>query len=1268
MRDRSSWYRPVVAALGPWPEEHAATRPSLFCQVELALRLVETVAPGHAAEGAWTLLGGYGVRFARAAKLPIGPAEETALSAARHLLWPMRRGRLWRQSLDTYLELPERLRAYRVPGAGEPAYRVPLLVAADRFEVYDETLAALPDFATKPLPQAEAGQHRFLDRRHRRASVTLPADLVLESLAGHPLAGERPATKGPVKVPLSELADVARWLDNEEQRRGLRAGNWETRLGHLELDTRTSGGAAFEESQELRLDRLTHLVGMVGAGKSTLMSLLAVWAHQKGLRITLVVGDAAEQLTLTETFRSLGLRAAVVQGGTTRLQHAQRMHRRHAARGEQSLLGHTGAVFSHLSTACPLDALRALEVSEPLRYADAPCGSLHPVQQTRMGEGVQEPATKSAVRALEQARGAVEPRSVPSDDLEEDDDPGTDHACPLWSACPRHSASRDLVDALIWVANPASLVQTTVPRQLNEERLRYLELACLRSDILIVDEADRVQMQWDQMFAPSATLVTNTSVADSWLDQLQTHEIAELARQGRVQLSDRDVERWSAALDVVGSTADRLYAMLIDDAELRDWVQIDYFSPWTLQEKLLHAWYPALLGRTGPSPEADLEDENALYEDEDEEDPEQDNARSPEAPWMRRRREITAFFDTFRDDPLGGRGPHGTPTDDLTGLALDVLHTLDEKQTRRRVRALLDTFLDEAPGPEARPAVASRRGERLPLHHMPLTEEWRELNARRLEFTLVLAALHQRLDRVTFLWPQVEAALRLDAASHELTRRPPLDYAPLLPEAPMGNVLGFQFLVDERAAARSKDGHRTGTLRFFRCAGVGRELLLNLPQLGSRSGRAQEGPHVLLMSGTSWAGTSTRAHVLAPVQAVLKPQKKALDAIRRTEFRTGFLYDASGGPIRLSGVEPDQRADVLRLMIDRLARPRGDGKSSPLQSELAQIRDQRRKRALLLVGSYKEAQTAAAALEEIPRWRGRVRVLAADDAELETAVDGPAHRAPGQRTTVTSTRAEAVRRGDLASFADDPDAELLVAPLLAVERGHNILTVPQRPGEERVAAFGTVFFLVRPHPRPDDLMLSVFAVNDWATRFVRGQLQLPEGTFDDLVTAAGDLHAAGGAFRTSARGVWRHLLSRPYIYSSLSDDEKKSFVWDQLVTIWQVIGRLVRGGVPARVVFVDAAFAPRLAAAGAPFTARASRPRRGDDPGLLVRLRDVLSPYFADVHPTAMDACPDPADTPLVRLLYRPLFEALREIGAEHVDTDTDDGRAVTTRQLPMPQ
>ncbi|MEU6108080.1 hypothetical protein ABZ853_06640 [Streptomyces albidoflavus] len=1224
MRDRSGWYQTLAKELKPWPAEYRSIKPALLCQVELGLRLMETLGPGRAADGVWVLLGGY--PFASAAGMVRTPADQLALTAARHLLWPMRRRRLWQQSLESYRQLPEQLRGYRVPADGGPARRVGHQVAAHRFEIYDNALGRVPDFATKPLPYATEGTHRFKERR-RYSSVTVPPEFVLAPPPGHDLVAPLSGPVGPVEIPLTELDDTAEWMDAEEQRRGRQPGQWRERLSRLELDVRTADGKDFESARTLTLDGLTHLVGMVGAGKSTLMTLIAVWAHRRNLRTTLVVGDVAEQLSLTQILLGLGLRAALVQGSTTRPKHTQRLHRRLAARGEHSLLDHTDRTFAHLSTACPLDALRALETADPLRFADAPCGALHPVErggdETDREEDVQSHSAR-VTRELQRARGVgPDERNGASPDLgpgdaEELETSRQPHACPLWSACPRHSSSRELVDALIWVANPASLVQTAVPRQLNAERLRYLELACLRSAIVVVDEADRVQTQLDQMFAPTATLVTTGP--ESWLDRLQTHEIAELSRQGRLQLSDQDVERWSSALDVVGSAADRLYAMLIGAPALRKWAQVDYFSPWTLQERLLNSWYP--LPRQNAEDD-DAPDDAELYDDEEALHglPETPPAREG-APWAPCRDRLTKVFDVFRDDPLGDRGPYGTPADDLVRLAHDILYTLQEERTRERVRALLDTLLEGAPKPCERPPTPGEAPQRT----SDFGEEWLELNAQRLEFTLVLAALHQRLDRVTFLWPQVEAALRLDPGEHELTRRPPLDYAPLLPESPMGNVLGFQFLLDER---EGRDGRRTGTLRFFRCAGVGRELLLSLPGLGADSDRGTSGPNVLLMSGTSWAGTSTRSHVVAPVRAVLKPQPEALRSIGETVFRTEFMYDDGGQPIRVSGGDLEDRENALRLLVTKLARSNRDRTPSPLQHELAQIPDLRRRRALLLVGSYREAAMVAATLSEMSAWRDRVRVLAADDAALEASLASDAHSA--ERTT-----APVVRRGDLAAFADDLHAQILVAPLLAVERGHNILTVPQRPGEERVAAFGTVLFLVRPHPRPDDLFLSVFAVNDWGTRFTRNHPGLAEGSFAELVGDGTDLDPAGSAFRRAARGVWRRLLSRSYMYSRLSEAEKESFAWDQLVTLWQVIGRLVRGGVPARVVFVDAAFAPQLAAAGGgPVVGR--RPRWQSDPGLLIRLRDVLAPYFAQ----DPGVCADPADPSLVRLLYGPLYDAL---------------------------
>lgn len=1236
MRDQTSWYKkPVKDFAGTWPEDLDGIKPSLLCQVELGLRLLERLDPSRPADGVWALLGGY--PFARATGLVSSEKEEWLLTCARHRLWTMRRRRTWQQALQAYLQIPRHFRAYHLAPEGEPARRIDPTVATDRFAAYDDALESLPPFSRRVLKLAGAGSHRFIDRR-RRTSVIIPGELCPDPAvaAGHDLTTPTVNNGSPLEIPLAELADTAEWMDQAEQNAQRRRGHWARRLSELHLDNRSADGLRFEASTVLRMERLLHLVGMVGAGKSTLMTLIAVWAARRGLRTTLVVGDVAEQLTLTALFRDLlGEKAAApVLGSTTRERHVQRLHRRLAAKDLPSLLLHGDEPgFDDLSTACVVDALRGTEPVYPLRYADAPCTGLHAATSAQA-----VPAVSTGLPGRYRDRGNQQtPNPAHDDDL------GPALGCPLWSACPRHSAARALVDALIWVANPASLVQSPVPDHLNAERLRYLELACLRSDIIIVDEADRVQMNLDSMFAPSATLVCKGP--ESWLDQLHTHKIEELAREGRLQLSEADVARWETALTIVSSATNRLYQMLISDPDLRSWVDIEYFSAWTLQEKLIAEWYPSLESLTAPptGPPDGTADESDVYEDEDPVDsavgPDQ-LAAPDDAAWAERRREVTKILDVFRDDPLGDHGPYDTDTDRLVVAAQDLLHTLNPQGARGRTLSVLNRLLDGSPVTTGQlPPPAPRRDQQTPSPaDIPGSSAWFERTAKRFEFALQLAALHQRLDRLTFLWPQVEAALHLDATGNELSRRPPLDYAPLVPEAPMGNVLGFQYLPDEQGQSRDPDGRLSGTLRFFRCAGVGRELLLSLPEIGADQAAHRAGPHVMLMSGTSWAGTSTRAHILAPVGAVLKPTPKALDAIRSTVFTTLFVYDDEGRPISLSGQAPDLRPAVLRLMINRLGKPRRSGLRSPLEQELGLVIDEGRRRALLLVGSYREAVLAADQLDAMARWHGRVRVLAADDAELDQAVRG------NGSTTDRSSRASSVRRGDVASFADDTEAELLIAPLLAVERGHNILN------NQHKAAFGTVLFLARPHPRPDDLSLSIFAINDWVGRFIRDipRPQISEEpdryrTFSELADKTGGLNEAGLALRSVARAEWGRLLSRRYIYSRLRPAEQTSFAWDQLVAIWQVIGRLVRGGVPARVVFVDAKFAPHTASAQSP-NETLQRKARQDTPAtsLLASLHAILDPYF--VPRPDLAAFPDPADPELVKLLYQPLYDALSRL------------------------
>ena len=1114
-----------------------------LCLVEFGLYLQDQFRPGAAAVEAWTLFSGY--PFAAAKMGTLTAVQEHMLRVGRYSLWTLRRPQAWLDALDTYQSMERSLRGYDVVSSDQAAVRRDVTVGDRRWADYDGLLGQAPPLAGKTLAVAKPGPHAFPIGRSTATIELLPT--LVAPPVGHDL-DLLPAGLGqPLTFTRAELETTAAEMDTVYYM------DWVGRLQEIYLSVSTADG--FARSDVFTVDQIQHLLGIVGAGKSTLRDILAVhMVKERRLRVTVVVGDVAEILKLVRLYNRYTDRAAApVLGASGRQRHAQRLHRRLAGQGRHRLLDHDDPGFAYLSTSCVVNALRGgTQDTDVLPYNQAPCTRLLP---------------KSARQKSEEAEsGKPRWQKVPV-------------VCPYWSDCPRHHAPRELVRAGIWVASPASLVDSSPSSAQNGLRIRFLELACRRSDLVIVDEADRVQMQFDQMFAPAIPLI-GADGDRAFLDDVNEHKIREFTVGGRTQLSDRDVENWSAALNTTTAATDRLYAMLVGDGELRKWVRTGYFSAWTLQSGLLDERYPR--------------PENAMDSD-------------PAEPV---RTELSDWLDEFRDNPFGDRRMRRASRDltKLTALLAELLLTSSPERTRERLYAVMGSMFDlktvmaakrkaylEALHKQELEQKHREQEGRGPKKQKPLQtpDEWQDAFAKRFEFTLLLCALQPKLALMNAMWPRVEAALNLGFNS--MYRRP-VDYGPMVPEAPMGNVIGFQFIMK----GPDRGGVRSGELRFFRCSGVGRELLRAMPTLPTVDGRP--GTNVLLMSGSSWAGASTRYHIPVPVGVLIEPSpEKIAHIVDRCDFRTEFLKDGDQF-IQVSGAGMEHRIENLCRMAQILGASGEEAEhGGPFERELLELPEKRR-RILLLVGSYEEARAVADTLHSLnPRWRDSVVRLVADDDTDDIDLEGDEHHA------------RILRRGDVERLADC-GADILVAPLLAVERGHNILN------DDDEAAIGTAYFLVRPSPRPDDIALAVHAMNDWIIRAIA------RGDFDSWVLEGSDLDDGGQRIRAKARSEWFRVLRRSLAWSRLGED-RAQVTWDLLVVIWQVIGRLVRGGVEARVVFVDAAFAPN----------QATVPAGVDTPesSLLHSILDVLAPYF-DVGSDV-----GPQNRRIAMALYKPLWAAM---------------------------
>ncbi|MDW8145208.1 MAG: hypothetical protein RMJ48_02745 [Roseiflexaceae bacterium] len=1088
MRDYRAWAEPLVSQLRThWPED-AALRPYDCCTIELGLYVIQRLAPDMPAHALWTLLIGYPFPSISSA-----PADhQRALHIARMLL-PFFRGPFpWKRALERYRRLPEMIRGYDVDDQCARFRQQSPAIASDRWKTYDQALSQAPRYRQHRLRPASAGQYRFQNDEFWE-DMPIPESLVFPPSKAHPL--DAPHQRAPISVTWDDLIETARWMDREAAARGLPPERWEQRLARVQLELISETDGTLQASSSLTINGLVHLIGMVGSGKSTLMDVLAVWMARNGRRATIVVGDVISVLDRADRFVRLGLPAAPILGASNRERHLQRLHRALAAARPLELLTHDHHGFTWLSTACALDGLR--NQPDPLPPDRYPCQNLYPALTNK-----HEPLT-----------------------------------CPLSSGCPFHRAQRDLVDALIWIATPASLIYSSVAPQINRERLRFAELAARRSDLVIFDEADRVQMHLDAIFSPSQTLVGGGR--DAWLDRLWQHVVPVLNTEGRGQLRDESVDRWVQAHETAQIAANQMYTLLLREPALRAWVdRQDYFTDWLIFDRIARALSGAAERTRQESPE---------YQ------------------------RLMSLFEDYLTDPLGERRDHR-----LAELARQAITHADRERLRADIRRWID---DHRSG-----AIA-------------MTPEQSADLSVQIEFALLVAVLQDRIDMLFHSWNRVEAQLRLDASSSVLSHRSPDDYAGIVPAAPMGNVLAFQYV------RPADDASKPGELRFFRCMGIGRWILLNFPHLFAGDGYA--GPHTVLLSGSSWAGDSPGCHVHARVNGILRAPSRECDAIAQSEFHFLPIYDEEGRPIRVSGARLPQRQQALKALIHGLAKP---GQLNGV-SQLERVRDQLpegRKKLLLLVGSYDEARDAADYLRQFrPEWERHVIHLVADDDEFES------HWSTDSR----------LQRGLVAQFGTS-EAWILVAPLLAVERGHNILN------DRDEAAIGAAFFLVRPFPRPDDISYAIHAINRWAVEHYDNHQWYAQR----LQTDHPSLAQMAEAFRSSAYAQWRRLLRTPLIYRTLDADDRRAITWTQLVTIWQVIGRLVRGGSPAKVFFCDAAFAPK--------TAAMSEEPDAPETSLLSSMRTVLRPYFSPDDQSVPES-----DRILVQALYGPFYTALEKMG-----------------------
>ncbi|WP_044640736.1 pPIWI_RE_Z domain-containing protein [Risungbinella massiliensis] len=337
---------------------------------------------------------------------------------------------------------------------------------------------------------------------------------------------------------------------------------------------------------------------------------------------------------------------------------------------------------------------------------------------------------------------------------------------------------------------------------------------------------------------------------------------------------------------------------------------------------------------------------------------------------------------------------------------------------------------------------------------------------------------------------------------------------PHLPTPMTGFRYGYE-LVEDPA---TKDP----ILRLFGYYTVGRELIYQWSNLFQHCGDLK-GPAIVLLSGTTLSPVKT-AYTLS------QPSQWLLTSPNQSHQLEQFIWNKF--TYRISGKNREERDVNLKLLTKHLIPEIKDQLAS--WKRWGDENNKKRGRGVLLIGnSYADCDVVASTLDREDKGL-RFR-------SLTKKADFDYH----------------ITRNDLTREAEEVD--VLVAPLGAINRGLNLVD------EYGEALFGTVFFLVRPYPTPEDVLYMLTALHSMMDDYL---LDLKNRN----LTAVEKIKK----LRIRANSLFQTMYVTPEYWTALKDDDRKRLAWFLFVNIWQMIGRLIRGGAPARVYYCDASFYQRI--------------------------------------------------------------------------------------------
>lgn len=275
-------------------------------------------------------------------------------------------------------------------------------------------------------------------------------------------------------VSWDDLIAVARCFDTidvESGRQTAGGNSWYRRLYDVQNNPTAvllkSSDKGLVRADGIDLTGMKHLIGLPGAGKTTMNYLLAGYLGEKGFATCFIFPSIEVSTGFIETLDRYGVQVGLLsgQGETSRNRHV--LNFSNSLAGKNHGFGVTRSTARFFATNCALAGFASDEESNyPHNYP--PC--LNVLQR-------------------ETPRKRARP-----------------HRCALSSVCGYQYSERTLIDTRLWAGHVLSM-DRSVSRLYSDFELKHFEFVARTFDLLIVDECDGAQNALDARGTPIMKLV-----------------------------------------------------------------------------------------------------------------------------------------------------------------------------------------------------------------------------------------------------------------------------------------------------------------------------------------------------------------------------------------------------------------------------------------------------------------------------------------------------------------------------------------------------------------------------------------------------------------------------------------------------------------------------------------------------------------------------------------------------------------------------------------